>query len=330
MPQPLRGRLDRDRVAQLRRGGDRLGRPGREPARHHHQPVRDQQPGRLRPGQLPAGRRAREHARRPARARRRRRGRPARARCRPAGAATPRTAPPPPARATARSGVGYDGTEPGRASSPPASASPQRRRHPLARRGRCSPPAPRGRRRPRPARGRSPPPASPAPAAKTATTASACSPAVAQRCGERRPRPRPAPRSTDADAISSPAATQASATSTLSAVELVTVATRRPAGSGWYASSWATSNSSVRVSTRITPDPSNSACTRSSGTGTVPAASTGVPRRTGRSSPRPPAWSGPPAGPAGRTCAGCRSSPGRAAPRRWPGRSPRTGAGRCR
>ena len=180
---------------------------------------------------------------------------------------------------------------------------------------------------PAPARSRLPGVASAG--AKTATTASARS--IASRTpAVKSGRPRPAPTSTVATA-SSPDPTQASVTSTPSALEFVTVATRDPGGSGWYASSWATSNSSVSVSTRITPDSSNSACTRSSGTGTARAASAGVARaRTGRSSPRPPAWSAPPAGPAGRTCASCRSSPGRAARRRSPGRAPSTAAGRCR
>ncbi len=42
---------------------------------------------------------------------------------------------------------------------------------------------------------------------------------------------------------------------------LVTIATRRPAGAGWVASSLATSNSSLSVSVRITPAWRNSAST---------------------------------------------------------------------
>ena len=51
----------------------------------------------------------------------------------------------------------------------------------------------------------------------------------------------------------SPTAAAASAASSPSASELPTTATRRPRGSGWWASSWATSNISSRVSTWITP-----------------------------------------------------------------------------
>ena len=110
--------------------------------------------------------------------------------------------------------------------------------------------------------------------ANTATTASARSTA----CWTPAPKDGTSasgPTSTVA-AVSRPAAAQASATRTPSALELVTVATRDPVGSGWYASSWATSNSSVSVSTRMTPACSNNACTRSSGTGTARAASAGV------------------------------------------------------
>ena len=42
---------------------------------------------------------------------------------------------------------------------------------------------------------------------------------------------------------------------------LPTMATRRPRGSGWWASSWATSNISSRVSTWITPACRNIAST---------------------------------------------------------------------
>ena len=45
------------------------------------------------------------------------------------------------------------------------------------------------------------------------------------------------------------------------ASELPTTATRRPRGSGWWASSWATSNISSRVSTWITPAWRNMAST---------------------------------------------------------------------
>ena len=56
------------------------------------------------------------------------------------------------------------------------------------------------------------------------------------------------------------------------AVELPTIATRLPAGSGWWASSVPTSNICATVSTRITPAEANSAATDCSGTATeVPA-----------------------------------------------------------
>ena len=59
-----------------------------------------------------------------------------------------------------------------------------------------------------------------------------------------------------------PTAAAASAASSPSASELPTTATRRPRGSGWWASSWATSNISSRVSTWITPACRNIASTR--------------------------------------------------------------------
>ena len=46
---------------------------------------------------------------------------------------------------------------------------------------------------------------------------------------------------------------QASAVSVPSAVELATMATRSPAGSGWWTTSWATSKSWWTFSTRMTP-----------------------------------------------------------------------------
>ena len=51
----------------------------------------------------------------------------------------------------------------------------------------------------------------------------------------------------------SPPASQASAHMIPGPPALVTIATRRPAGTGWLANSEATSNSSARVSVRITP-----------------------------------------------------------------------------
>ena len=63
----------------------------------------------------------------------------------------------------------------------------------------------------------------------------------------------------------SPTATAASAASSPSASELPTMATRRPRGSGWWASSWATSNISSRVSTWITPACRNIASTAACG-----------------------------------------------------------------
>ena len=52
------------------------------------------------------------------------------------------------------------------------------------------------------------------------------------------------------------------------AVELPTIATRLPSGSGWWASSVPTSNICATVSTRITPAEANSAATDCSGTAT--------------------------------------------------------------
>ena len=63
----------------------------------------------------------------------------------------------------------------------------------------------------------------------------------------------------------SPTAAAASAASSPSASELPTIATRRPRGSGWWASSWATSNISSRVSTWITPACRNIASTACGG-----------------------------------------------------------------
>ena len=65
-----------------------------------------------------------------------------------------------------------------------------------------------------------------------------------------------------------PSLPHASETRTESAVEFPTTATRSPRGSGCEASSTATSNSSPSVSTRMTPDASNRACTLASGTST--------------------------------------------------------------
>jgi hypothetical protein len=58
-----------------------------------------------------------------------------------------------------------------------------------------------------------------------------------------------------------PAASQASAHMIPGPPALVTIPTRRPLGAGWLASRAATSNSSARVSVRITPAWRNSAST---------------------------------------------------------------------
>ena len=79
--------------------------------------------------------------------------------------------------------------------------------------------------------------------------------------------------STGSPASCIPSPTNASATSTPSAVELPTTATRGPAGSGWWDSSRAVSNSSASVSTRMTPACSNNARTLASSIGSVCAAS---------------------------------------------------------
>ena len=60
---------------------------------------------------------------------------------------------------------------------------------------------------------------------------------------------------------SRPPASQASAHMIPGPPALVTIPTRRPAGMGWLASSEATSNSSARLSVRITPAWSNRAST---------------------------------------------------------------------
>ena len=62
-----------------------------------------------------------------------------------------------------------------------------------------------------------------------------------------------------------PWATAASTASSPSASELPTMATREPEGSGWWASSWATSNISSRVSTWMIPACLNIASTASGG-----------------------------------------------------------------
>ena len=62
-----------------------------------------------------------------------------------------------------------------------------------------------------------------------------------------------------------PASSQASTASTASASELPTTATRTPAGSGWVATSWATSNITWIDSTRITPARLKSASTAAAG-----------------------------------------------------------------
>ena len=63
----------------------------------------------------------------------------------------------------------------------------------------------------------------------------------------------------------SPLAAAASTASSPSASELPTIATREPLGSGWWASSWATSNISSRVSTWMIPACRNIASTASGG-----------------------------------------------------------------
>ena len=77
--------------------------------------------------------------------------------------------------------------------------------------------------------------------------------AVVQRLrGTRRPSPR-CGSDTGPWVTVSPQLVQASAVSVPSAVELPTTATRSPAGSGWWATSWATSKSWWTFSTRMTP-----------------------------------------------------------------------------
>ncbi len=73
-----------------------------------------------------------------------------------------------------------------------------------------------------------------------------------------------APRATER-LTTSPTAAAASEASSPSASELPTIATRRPRGSGWWATSWATSNISSRVSTWITPACRNIASTAAAG-----------------------------------------------------------------
>ena len=96
------------------------------------------------------------------------------------------------------------------------------------------------------------------------------------------------PASTGSPATTRSSPFRASTTSRFSAVELLTTATRPPVGSGWVARSWAVSNICVTFCTRITPECSNSACTRVSSTGATGAASARPSgrRSTARSSPR--------------------------------------------
>src|SRR3954468_21866959 len=113
---------------------------------------------------------------------------------------------------------------------------------------------------------------------KTATTAStpssstaACS--AARNCSA----PPLTPMSIGASCASSrPSSRTASATRTPIAVELPTMATRGPFGSGWWASTVATSNICATVSTRMTPAEANSAATDCSGTATDVPSSPGV------------------------------------------------------
>ena len=84
---------------------------------------------------------------------------------------------------------------------------------------------------------------------------------------------------------SSPAASQASAHMIPGPPALVMIPTLRPRGSGWFASSEATSSSSARLSVRITPACSKRASTVTSEAASIaPGVGAGRPR-TGRRAP---------------------------------------------
>src|SRR3954467_6074515 len=105
---------------------------------------------------------------------------------------------------------------------------------------------------------------------KTATTASTPSSSTAACSAVRNSSAPPfTPMSIGASCASSrPSSRTASATRTPIAVELPTTATRRPSGSGWWASRLPTSNICATVSTRMTPAEANRAATDCSGTAT--------------------------------------------------------------
>ena len=129
---------------------------------------------------------------------------------------------------------------------------------------------------------------------------------------------------------SRPLAAAASTASRPSASELPTTATRDRRGSGWWATSCATSNISSSVSTWMMPACRNIASTASGGRRSADRvthrhALVGGPDRTAMIG-----LAGRPGGRSGRTCAGCRSTRGRAASPRWRRPPPSTAGGRCR
>ena len=137
-----------------------------------------------------------------------------------------------------------------------------------------------------------------------------------------------------AAAISSPSAAQASAQRIPGPPALVTMPTRRPGGSGWVASS---SGDVEHLLERVGADHAGLAEQCVDGHVRRGEQRAGVRRRrpgprpaSARSSPRRSAWSARPRGRCGRTCAGCRTTPGTAGSRRCAGPPPSTGAGRCR
>ena len=79
-------------------------------------------------------------------------------------------------------------------------------------------------------------------------------------------------------ATRSPRSRQASTARMPRAVELATIATRSPAGNGWFASSIVRSNAWVRVSTRSTPDWANRVSTALADTSAEDATSPGLTR----------------------------------------------------
>ena len=159
---------------------------------------------------------------------------------------------------------------PGRPRPAPRGA-PSGRRRP----GRWSPPAP-STRPPRPAaRRRAPAPGIATGGTQATTSASMSVRVTAARTAAARSSALTLDPEVDRRVIGAPrrpASRQKSTASTPSALELPTMPTRLPAGTGWVDNSWATSKAVVSPGVRITPDCSNRVATAASDSG----------RRTGR------------------------------------------------